>query len=121
MDGWEKGGWAISAPQWANRPCNAPTWLYRVSKEPSVNADLAIYSHAVDVLGQCMSESLILGHNMDSILVTAWSVFVNPVSILKGFAPLMCKAIILPTYSLPKCFAYQFAKFLHCQSFVLSV
>ena len=26
---------------------------------------LAIYSHAVDVGGQCMSESLILRHNLD--------------------------------------------------------
>ena len=57
----------ISAPQWANRHCNAPTRLYRVRKSPSVKADLAIYSQAVDhdVRGQCMSESLILGHNLD--------------------------------------------------------
>ena len=55
----------ISAPQWANRPCNAPTRFYRVGKNPSVKADLAIYSHAVDVGGQCMSESLTLGHNLD--------------------------------------------------------
>ena len=53
----------ISAPQWASRPCNAPTWHYRVSKKPSVKADLAIYSHAVDVGGQCMSESLTLKYN----------------------------------------------------------
>ena len=55
----------ISAPQWPNRTCNAPTWLHRVGKMPSVKADLAIYSHAVDFSGQCMSESLILGHNLD--------------------------------------------------------
>ena len=55
----------ISAPQWANRPCNAPTRLYRVGKKPSVKADLAIYSQAVDEHGRCMSESLILGHNLD--------------------------------------------------------
>ena len=55
----------ISAPQWANRPCNAPTRFYRVGKKLSVKADLAIYSHAVDVSGQCMSESLTLGHNLD--------------------------------------------------------
>ena len=30
-----------------------------------MKADLAIYSHAVDVSGQCMSESLTLGHNLD--------------------------------------------------------
>ena len=36
-----------------------------VGKKPSVKADLAIYSQAVDVRGRCMSESLILGHNLD--------------------------------------------------------
>ena len=46
----------ISAPQWPHRP---------VGKKPSVKADLAIYSQAVDVRGQCMSESLKLGHNLD--------------------------------------------------------
>ena len=55
----------ISALQWANRPCNAPNWFYMVGKKPSVKADLAIYSQAVDVRGQCMSESLILGHSLD--------------------------------------------------------
>ena len=44
----------ISAPQWANMPCNAPTWFYRVCEKLSVKADLAIYSHAVDVSGQCI-------------------------------------------------------------------
>ena len=46
----------ISATQWANRPCNAPTRFYRVGKKLSVKADLAIYSQAVDVHGWCMSE-----------------------------------------------------------------
>ena len=55
----------ISTPQWANRPCNAPIWFYRVGKKPSVKADLAIYSQEVDVRGQCMCESLILGHSLD--------------------------------------------------------
>ena len=55
----------ISAPQWANRPCNAQTWFYRVGKKPRVKADLAIYSQAVNVRGQCMSESLILEDNLD--------------------------------------------------------
>ena len=59
----------ISAPQWADRPCNTPTRFYRVGKKPSVKADLAIYSYAVDVHRQCMSESLILGHNLDFIMV----------------------------------------------------
>ena len=55
----------ISAPQWPHRPCNAPMRPYTVGKKPSVKADLAIYSQAVDVRGQCMSESLKLGHNLD--------------------------------------------------------
>ena len=55
----------ISAPQWACWPCNAPTWFYMVGKKPSVKADLAIYSQAVDICGRCMSESLKLGHNLD--------------------------------------------------------
>ena len=72
----------ISAPQWACWPCNAPTWFYTVGKTPSVKADLAIYSQAFDVCGWCMSESLILGHNLGwiSVLVTLWLVFVNPVT-----------------------------------------
>ena len=55
----------ISAPQWACWPCKAPTRFYTVGKNSSVKADLAIYSQAVDVHGQCMSESLILGNNLD--------------------------------------------------------
>ena len=55
----------ISAPWWANRPCNAPTRFYRIGKKPSVKADLAIYSQAVDVRGWCMSESLIPQHSLD--------------------------------------------------------
>ena len=55
----------ISTPQWANRFCNAPTRFYRFGKKPPVKADLAIYSHAVDVGGQCISESLTLRHNLD--------------------------------------------------------
>ena len=55
----------ISAPQWACWPCNVPTRFYTFGKKPSVKADLAIYSQAVDFRGWCMSESLILGHNLD--------------------------------------------------------
>ena len=55
----------ISTPQWCNRTCNAPTPTYRVGKKLSMKVDLAIYSHAVDAAGQCMSESLMLGHNLD--------------------------------------------------------
>ena len=39
--------------------------LTRSEKKPSMKADLAIYSHTVDAAGQCMSESLLLGHNLD--------------------------------------------------------
>ena len=39
----------ISAPQWPHRPCNAPMWLYTVSKKLSVKADLAMHSQTVDV------------------------------------------------------------------------
>ena len=39
----------ISAPQWPHRPCNAPMRLYTVGKKLSVKADLAMYSHTVDV------------------------------------------------------------------------
>ena len=55
----------ISASQWPHRPCNAPIWFYRVSKKPSVKADLATYSHTVDVSRQCMSVSLILCYKLD--------------------------------------------------------
>ena len=55
----------ISAFQWPNWTCSALTWPYRVGKKLSVKGDLAIYSHKVNASGQCMSESLILGHNLD--------------------------------------------------------
>ena len=55
----------ISAPQWPNKTCNAPKRPYRIGKKPSVKSDLAIYSHAVDAAGQCISESLMLGHNLN--------------------------------------------------------
>ena len=65
---WQQSGTQpslIIAPQWPNRTCNAPTQPHRVSKKLPVKADLANYSHAVDACGQCMSESLILRHNLD--------------------------------------------------------
>ena len=55
----------ISVPQWPHRPCNAPMRPYTVGEKPSMKADLAIYSQTVDVGGQCMSESIKLGHNLD--------------------------------------------------------
>ena len=54
----------ISVHQWPHRPCNAPIRLYRVSKKPSVKADL-MYNHTVNVSRQCMSLSLILGCKLD--------------------------------------------------------
>ena len=66
---WQQSGTQpilISAPQWPNRTCDAPMWwLDRVGKKPPVKADLAIHSYTVDASGQCMSESLILVHNLD--------------------------------------------------------
>ena len=62
MNMWQQFGTQpilISASQWPHRPCNAPTWFYRVGKKPSVKADLAIYSHADDVFGQCMIECIV--------------------------------------------------------------
>ena len=54
-----------NAPQCPHRPCNAPMQLDSVAKKPSVKADLAMYSHAVDVSRQYMSVSLILGCKLD--------------------------------------------------------
>ena len=55
----------ISAPPVGLLALYAPIRFYTVGKKPSVKAYLAIYSQAVDVRGRCMSESLILGHNLD--------------------------------------------------------
>ena len=55
----------FSTPRWAKRPCSAPPRFYRLDKKPSVKADQAIYSHAVDAGGQRMSESLKFGHNLE--------------------------------------------------------
>jgi len=41
----------IKAPQWLHRACDGPAWLDRVSKNPSVKADLLIYSNCVTVSG----------------------------------------------------------------------
>ena len=49
-------------PQWTHRPCEAPTWFTGSAKKPSVKADLAIYSHVVDVP---WGLSLILGFNLE--------------------------------------------------------
>ena len=65
----------ISAPQLANRTCNAPTRFYRVGKKKSVKADLAIYSKVLDVSGQCMSISLILFIKLDFSSCANWDGF----------------------------------------------
>ena len=70
----------ISAPQWPHRPCNVPIRLYRVSKKPSVNTDLAMYSHTVDVSRQCMRVSLILGCKLDFSSCAIRAGFWNPVT-----------------------------------------
>ena len=54
-----------------------PTWFYMVGKKPSVKADLAIYSHVLDVSGWCMSVSLILGIKLD---FSSCAIFTNPVT-----------------------------------------
>ena len=41
----------ISTPQWHQRPCSAPSWFVRVDKKLPVKADLAIYSHILDMSG----------------------------------------------------------------------
>ena len=65
----------ISAPQWLHRPCNASRQLYKVGKKPFVKVDLAIYSYIVDVSGQCMSVSLILGFKLDFNSCAIWDGF----------------------------------------------
>ena len=66
----------ISALQWLHRPYNAARWFYRVGKKPSVKADLATYSHVVDVSGQCVSVSLItLGFKLDFSSCAIWDSF----------------------------------------------
>ena len=76
----------ISVPQWANRPCNAPAWFYRVSKKLSVKADLAIYSHGLDVSGWCMSVSLILFIKLDSSSCVNWDSFCKSSHIYQTFS-----------------------------------
>ena len=65
----------ISVYQWPHRPCNAPMWFYKVGKNSSVKADLAIYSHILDVSGQCMSVSFTLGFKLDFSSCVDWDGF----------------------------------------------
>jgi len=46
----------INAPQWPHRVCVSPAWLDRVSKKPSVKADLLISSNCVTVSGHAVLE-----------------------------------------------------------------
>ena len=39
---------------WPHRPCSASWWFDRVSKKPSVKADMAIYSRDVPTIGLTM-------------------------------------------------------------------
>ena len=50
-------------------------WFHMVVKKPSMKADLAIYGHVVDVSGQWMSVSLILGFKLNFISCTNWDGF----------------------------------------------
>ena len=61
----------ISAPQAGN----APMRFYRVSKNPSVKVDPAIYSHVLDVSGWRMSVSLMLGIKLDFSSCANWDGF----------------------------------------------
>ena len=65
----------ISALQWLHMPCNAPTWFYKVGKKLSVKANLATYSHILDVSGRCMSVSLTLGIKLDFNSCANWDHF----------------------------------------------
>ena len=64
----------------ANRPCNPPNWLYRVGKKPSMKADLAIYSHALEVSGRCMS---VFGFWI-LVLVRIGTVFANLITVIRS-------------------------------------
>ena len=56
-------------------PCDATSWFYRVSKKPSMKADLTMYSHVLDISGRCMSVSLVLFIKLDFISCANWDSF----------------------------------------------
>ena len=51
MDSWKRVIPSIRTQTavWLHRRCGAPLWFERVSKKPSMKADLAIYSHVFGV------------------------------------------------------------------------
>jgi len=55
--------------------CVGPAWLNRVSKKPSVKADLLIYSNCVTVSGQCLSMAIIISNKMDFNSCVNWDSF----------------------------------------------
>ena len=92
-------------------------WPNRVGKKPSVKADLAIYSHAVDVSRQCMSVSLIPGCKLDSGLVPLRMVFVNPVTIIL-YEKKMCHLISNNCYQ--SCYMIRIYLYLHANTVICS-
>ena len=71
-------------------------------KKPSVKADLAIYSHVLDVSRQYMSVSLILGFKLDFSSNVNWDDFANPVMFIKCIFKLwmhMCTIHNIYTYN----------------------
>ena len=65
-----------------------------------MKADLAIYSHAVDAAGQCMSVSLMLGHTVCNLDFSSCDIFVNLVTYM-----------LLSTRNWVDIFMYRFTKF----------
>ena len=55
----------ISAPQWHRTLQSGLSWIYRVTEMMPVKADLAIYSSANGVYGQCRSVAFMSSHNLD--------------------------------------------------------
>ena len=63
---WQQSGTShiyISATYWPHRPCIVQWWFDRVSNEPSVKADLAIYSYVLGIFRWCKSVGLIISKN----------------------------------------------------------
>jgi len=52
-----------------------PTWLDRVSKKPSVKADILIYSNCVTVSGYSLSVAIIISNKMDFNSCANWDSF----------------------------------------------
>ena len=75
----------IGAPQWLHRAYNAPWQFYRVSKKPSVKADLVIYSHELDVSGWCMGVLLIINIEIDFSSCANWDSFCKSSHIFRDF------------------------------------